>query len=108
MYNIVGDNWGHGVELKHVIENCESSEVIARAKCAKSDFIEMALKAAKYSKFSTRNNILQDVSQILGCNFDDLSFLFYTQTDEAKSTVYKLDLPDYRLRESDVYLEAAE
>jgi len=96
------------VKLKHVIENSISNEVDASPICKQSEFIEAALKAAKHTKKSIRETILQDVSVMLGCEPRDLNFLFHSDVENDKGTVYKLDLPDSRLRESDIYLEAAE
>jgi len=96
------------VQLEHVIEGSEPSEVLERARCEASDFIQASLQAAKNSNALTRANILTDISAMLGCQARDLEFLFRSETDTPQGTIYKLDLPDTRLRSSDIYLEAAE
>jgi len=96
------------MHLRLVIENSEISDVISPPECKKSDFIDAALHAAKYSKSTTRTHILKDVSEILGCDADDLTFLFHAEKDTRAGTTFPFDLPDSRLRESDIYLQAAE
>jgi len=104
----VGDIWTSCVHLKLVIENSETSDVILPPECRKSDFIDAALHAAKYSKSTTRTHILKDVSEMLGCDANDLTFLFHAEKDTRPGTIYPFDMPDSRLRESDIYLQAAE
>lgn len=94
--------------LKLAIDNVRSDELETPIYCAQSDFIEASLRAAKHSNSNTRANILKDVCSMLNCKPEDLSFLFQTTLDENASRLYKLDLPDYRLRTREVYLEAAE
>lgn len=91
-----------------VIDNSKSDELATPAECDKSNFIQAALHAAQHSNSSARANILRDVSDMLSCRAEDLSFLFHASSDKNEALVYKLDLPDYRLQNSEFYLEAAE
>lgn len=94
--------------LKLVIDNICSDELEAPICCAESEFIEAALRAAKHSKSIARTSILNDVCVMLNCKAEDLGFLFQDNLNKKVPQIYKLDLPDYRLRTSDLYLEAAE
>lgn len=101
-------NWETLLPLKSVIENSDSFELAAPVECVQSDFIRAALRAAKHCKSSARRDILKDVSLMLNCRPEDLSFLFEAVAAKNTAQVYKLDLPDYRLQSSEIYLEAAE
>ncbi len=94
--------------LKLVINNSESIDFATPKDCIESDFIQAALHAAKHSKSSTRADILRDVSAMLNCRVEDLAFLFQASSNKNETQIYKLDLPDYRLQNSEFYLEAAE
>lgn len=94
--------------LKIAIDNTKSCDLASPKDCIESNFIEAALHAAKHSKSSTRADILKDVSEMLNCRSEDLSFLFQKETHANETQIYKLDLPDYRLQSSEIYLEAAE
>lgn len=94
--------------LTLVINNSKSIEFATPKDCIESDFIQAALHAAKHSKSSTRADILRDVSAMLNCRAEDLSFLFLASSDANQTQIYKLDLPDYRLKNSEFYLEVAE
>lgn len=101
-------NWGKSLLLKLVIDNINSDELETPTCCAQSDFIEAALRAAKYSKSNTRVTILNEVCSMLNCKPEDLGFLFQSSSDQNAPQNLKLNLPDYRLSAGDLYLEAAE
>lgn len=56
-------------------------------------FVSGGLKAALYTKNSVRETILNDVSQALNCDAEDLTFLFESSNDtESDNNIY--DFPD--------------
>jgi len=98
------------VHLKCIIDSCESDEILLRDSCAEADFIHAAIHSAMYSNPSAQSKVLNDISLILGCQAEDLEFLFYpeTQTDKFNGSLYGVDLPDYRSDDNLDILEAAE
>jgi len=70
------------------------------------DFIQAAIKKAQSSKGLMREDIVEDISQLLACHPTDLAFMFGQNNMNPQDR--SIDLPDYRLALSDVYLEAAE
>lgn len=95
--------------LRLVIENTPEDELEPMPSKPSSEFIEVALQAAKNSKAETRDAFLADVCDILNCRSEDLSFLFNQQAVPKRNRpVLGLELPDYRMSMSDIYKEAAE
>ena len=104
---------GNKVHFKCIIDICDSDEITSRDECEDSDFIQAALNAAKHSKAPTRTQILHDVSDVLGCNVNDLEFLFQKETHIQAHNIYQIDLPNSRfegdnLKDNETYLQAAE
>jgi len=95
--------------LRLIIENTPVDELAPLPANASAEFVDAALRAARHSKSSTRSAILSDVSAILNCREADLQFLFeenFVPTDNRP--VLGLELPDYRMRQSEIYKLAAE
>ena len=100
---------GTHMPIRLIIENTPSGELAPMPQNSLADFIETALRTAKHSKFTARTTILTDVSEILRCQSDALSFLFEDQFTEVKTArIIDLDVPDYRMSTSEIYKEAAE
>lgn len=95
--------------IRLVLENTPSNEIAPMPQCPSNAFIEAALRTAKHSKSKTRNAILIDVCNVLGCKSEDLDFLFeYKSVLPCEGSVSGLELPDYRMSLSEIYKEAAE
>lgn len=95
--------------LRLIIENTPSDELAPMPQCPSNDFIEAALRTAKHSKSKTRSAILADVCDVLGCRPEDLNFLFEHQAvPTERRRVFGLELPDYRMSQSEIYKEVAE
>jgi len=95
--------------IRLIIENTPSDELAPMPQHSSSQFIEAALKTAKYSKASTRHAILADVCEVLSCSLEDLDFLFEHQAVPTRNRhIFNLELPDYRMRLSEIYTQAAE
>ena len=95
--------------LRLIIENTPSDELAPMPQCPSNDFIEAALRTAKHSKSKIRSAILADVCDVLGCRPQDLNFLFEHHAVPTQSRpVFGLELPDYRMSQSEIYKEAAE
>jgi hypothetical protein len=97
------------MQLRLIIENTPADEILPVPANASSDFIEAALRTARYSKSMARERILSDVCDILNCREEDLTFLFEHSPVPRKSRpVMGLELPDYRMSQSEIYKLAAE
>lgn len=96
------------MSLKFVIDNSDSFELSAPTICVQSEFIFAALRAAKYSNPLTRADILKDVGLLLNCDKEDLAFLFDSKVTKNRTAAYKLDMPDYRPKRSEINLQPAE
>jgi len=94
------------VELKLAIQNAIKGDIDSPCTCAQSELIQTSLQWAIKARSNTKQDILTTVADMLGCKAVDLRFLF--RDDKADPQIYSLDLPDYRLRRSEIYLEAAE
>lgn len=95
--------------LRLIIQNTPENQLTQMPALATNEFIEAALHAAKHSKGSARERILEDVCNILSCRSEDLNFLFNHKTvPHQNRPVLDLELPDYRMSLSDIYKEAAE
>ena len=64
-----------------------------------ANFVVSSLRAALFSNMVTRRKILSDVSDVLGCQAQDLEFLFADLNKPTQST-QKNDVmvPDFRAR----------
>jgi len=95
--------------IRLIIENTPSDELAPMPQHPSNDFIEAAIRTAKYSKAKTRSAILADVCNVLSCDIEDLDFLFEHQTVPNRNRpVFGLELPDYRMSLAEIYKEAAE
>lgn len=95
--------------LRLVIQNTSSKEIDAPRPHPSAKFVEAALHTAKNSKKDTRNAIIADISDVLNCRQDDLNFMFeHNMVPHDRRPVFELELPDYRMKLSDIYKEAAE
>jgi len=91
------------------IENTSEDDFAPMPSRPSSAFIDAALHAAKNSKADTRDSIIADICDILGCRPEDLTFLFdQNSAPNCNRPVMGLELPDYRMSLSDIYKEAAE
>ncbi|MDB2439747.1 hypothetical protein N9W89_13625 [Hellea sp.] len=74
-----------------------------------AQFIEGAVRAAKYSIYETRKKIIADISELLNCHEKDLNFMFeHHLVPVERRPIFELELPDYRMTLSEIYKEAAE
>jgi len=95
--------------LRLIIENTPVDELAPMPEHPSNDFIEAALHTAKHSKAWTRRVILADVCEVLNCRAEDLNFLFeHNAVPTQHRPVFGLELPDYRMSQSEIYKEAAE
>lgn len=62
-----------------------------------ADFVMSGLRAATSASLITRNKILTDVSDVLGCKSEDLEFLFTEfAMPISKTSNYEVMLPDFQ------------
>jgi len=95
--------------LRLVIENTPSEELAPMPQNPSADFIEAALRTARHSKTKTRSAILADICDVLSCRVEDLNFLFEHQAVPTRyRPIVGLELPDYRMSQSEIFKEAAE
>lgn len=95
--------------IRLVIENTPSDEIAPMPENPTNNFIEAALRTAKHSKAVTRSAILADVCDILSCRVEDLNFLFeHHAVPTQRRPVFGIEMPDYRMSQSEIYKEAAE
>ena len=64
-----------------------------------SDFVLSSLRAAIFSNLITRRKILSDVADVLGCQAEDLEFLF-VDLNKPIQPIQKQDVmvPDFRAK----------
>ena len=84
------------MHLKCIIESSDKDEFIAQDSCVGWEFIEAALYAAKHSKSSARDYILEDIGAVIGCEAKELRFLFHSETYNQNDNTKILELPDQR------------
>jgi hypothetical protein len=95
--------------LRLVIENTPEDEIAPMPSHPSNAFIEAAIHTAKNSKAETRGTIIADICDVLGCRPKDLEFLFDQHSvPNRRRPVFGLELPDYRMSQTDLYKEAAE
>jgi len=95
--------------LRLIIDNTPTGDIAPMPTHPSTDFVEAALRTAKHSKAKARNAILSDVCEVLNCRIEDLDFLFGHHAVPTQSRpVFGLELPDYRMSQSEIYKEAAE
>jgi len=95
--------------LRLVIENTDIEDFAPTPVRPSGQFIEAAIRAAKFSKHDARSAIIADVCEVLNCREDDLKFLFeHHLVPTQERPVIGLELPDYRMTLSEIYKEAAE
>ena len=95
--------------LRLVIENTSEDEFAPMPSHPSNAFIEAAIRTAKNSKSETRDKIIADICDVLGCRPQDLEFLFdQPPVPNRRRLVFSLELPDYRMSQTDIYKEAAE
>lgn len=97
------------MQLRLIIKNTPDDDIAPMPQYPSADFIDAALRTAKNSKAKTRNAILGDICDVLSCRAEDLSFMFEHQAVPTQNRpVFELELPDYRMSQSEVYRVAAE
>ena len=87
------------VSMKTVFENRPPRQLAPVTQDASADvvFISGGLKAAKNSRKLVRSNVLDDVSEALNCQPEELSFLFDSESTIASDSEI-FDFPDSERR----------
>lgn len=95
--------------IRLILDNTPSDELAPMPSHPSTDFVEAAIRTAKNSKAKTRSAILADVCDVLGCRSEDLNFLFeHNVVPTQNRPIIGIELPDYRMSQSEIYKEAAE